>query len=302
MEIDRRLENGSAATHTFIAVAHRMVRVREALEKAARADVRVVLYGEPGAGKEHAVRYLHRLGAAPSAPLVRIALRTPFTASNLADVDFVASHRGGTFLLEGVDEASSEVQAFLIAVLEDGILQQEEGESAVRVVATATRDLLGLAEAGHFRRDLYYLLEVFPVALPPLRERLEEVPDYLAHFHARYAPGHPPPAPPAEFLSESFAYSWPGNLRELENLVAASVAATGGSRWELPHRLPRQGSSPIPSTFQTAKRDFEAGYIRKLLHLTAGNITQAAELAGKARKDFYALLSRNGIEPRLFRR
>lgn len=286
----------------FIAVAHHMVRVKEALEKAARADVRVVVYGESGTGKEHAARYLHRMSPAFRAPFRRLSLRSADAAERLGDPGFLESLAGGTLLLERVDDAPAEMQAFLTAALEEWAFGRESGQGEVRVVATAGQDLLGLAEAGLFRRDLYYLLEVFPLALPPLRERLEEIPEYLGHFHTKHAPSRPVPPVPTDFLQTAFGYSWPGNLLELENLVASSVAATGGSSWELPQKLPRRGSTPAPGTFHSAKREFEAGYIRRLLLLTSGNITQAAELAGKARKDFYALLSRNGIEPGQFRR
>lgn len=286
----------------FVALSHAMVRAREALEKAARADVRLVLYGGPGVGKTHAARYLHALSPRRDKPLVRLSLRDPRALVALRSPDFLDSLRGGTLLLEAVDEASAEVQGHLVAAVEEWGGVDEDGPAPVRVVATAQEDLLALQGSGRFRRDLHFLLEVFPLALPPLKSRTEEVGLYLEHFHRCHAPGKPVPAAPAEFLEQALAYAWPGNLRELESLVAASVSATGGEAWSLPGVLPRAGASPEPPPFHLAKREFEAGYVRRLLLLTGGNVSRAAELAGKARKDFYALLSRNGIEPRGFRR
>lgn len=286
----------------FLARAHAVVRVREALEKAAAVDVRLVLYGEAGVGKFHAARYLHALSPRAAAPLVRLSVRDPSVLETLADPSFVSSLAGGTLVLDAVDEASSEVQGYLAAALEEWGACEDDGPASVRVVATAERDLGLLEASGAFRRDLHFLLDVFPLALPPLRSRTEEVSVFLEHFHRRLAPGRPVPAAPGEFLEQAVTYSWPGNLRELRNLVAASVAMTGGDGWALPRVLPRRGDSPEPPPFHQAKREFEAGYVRRLLLLTGGNVSRAAEMAGKARKDFYALLSRNSIDPAEFRR
>jgi DNA-binding NtrC family response regulator len=296
------LPRETEAGATYVAAAHVSVRVKEALDKAARADVRVVLYGEPGTGKAHAARHLHSRSARRDGRFERLVVRDVRALARLSDPSFSPALQNGTVLLERVDEAPPDVQAFLAAALEEWASVQEETSGAVRVIASATKDLSSLTEAGLFRRDLYYLLEVFPLALPPLRERPEEIFAFLRHFHHKYAPGRLVPPLPGEFVRVALGYPWPGNLKELENLVAASVAATGGETWELPKRLPRRGPLPDPLTFQAARREFEAGYVRRLLLLTSGNVTQAAELAGKARKDFYALLSRNGVEPAEFRR
>lgn len=286
----------------FLARAHALIRIKEALEKAAAVDVRLVLYGETGVGKFHAARYLHARSPRALAPLVRLPLRDPRALSTLSDPSFAASVAGGTLVLEAVDEAPAELQAYLVSALEEWGASEDEGPAPVRVVATAQQDLAVLEAAGSFRRDLHFLLDVFPLALPPLRQRAEEVGLFLEHFHGRLAPGKPVPTAPEGFLEQAAAYAWPGNLRELLNLVASSVAVTAGDHWALPRLLPRHGESPEPAPFYQAKREFEAGYVRRLLLLTAGNVSRAAEIAGKARKDFYALLSRNGIDPAEFRR
>jgi two-component system response regulator GlrR len=286
----------------FVARAHAVVRVREALEKAAAVDVRLVLYGETGVGKFHAAQFLHALSPRAEAPLVRLSVRDLRALETLSDPSFARSVAGGTLVLEAVDEASPEVQGYLVAALEEWGTSEDHGTALVRVVATAERDLGVLEAAGVFRRDLHFLLDVFPLALPALRSRTEEISLFLEHFHRRLAPGKPVPPAPAEFLEQALVYSWPGNLRELLNLVASSVTMTGGDEWALPRVLPRRGDSPEPPPFHQAKREFEAGYVRRLLLLTGGNVSRAADMAGKARKDFYALLSRNGIDPAGFRR
>lgn len=286
----------------FLAFAHATVRVREALQKAACVDVRVLLYGEPGVGKTCAGRYLHARSVRSTKPLVCLSVRDRLALSKLGDATYVSSLEGGTLLLDGVDEAPGDVQAFLVAAIEDWGTSEVGDTPRVRVLSTASQDLLPLAESGLIRRDLYYLLDVFPLSIPPLRERFEEIISFMEHFHRKYAHGRAVPPIPDDFLQDAFVYSWPGNLRELENLTAASVAASGGEAWMLPRVLPRQGAEPDPTPFYQAKREFETSYVRRLLLLTAGNVTRAAGLAGKARKDFYALLARNGIQPSEFRR
>ena len=146
------------------------------------------------------------------------------------------------------------------------------------------------------------MLDVFPVALPPLRERVEEIPTYLDHFALRHGAGRRLPPVPEEFLVSALAYPWPGNLRELENVVQSALPERAGHPWRFPLALPRRGGEAEPLPFSQAKRDFEQAYVHRLLILTEGNVTRAAELAGKARKDFYALMARNQVDPGEFRR
>ena len=286
----------------FLALTHAMLRVREALAKAARADVRVVLYGEAGVGKRCAGRFIHAESPRADRALACLPAWDNRAMSKLGDPGYLASLAHGTLLLEGIDEAAPDVQAFLAAAVEEWAASEDEGPASVRVIATASQDLLPLAESGRLRRDLYYLLDVFPVSIPPLRERFEEIVTLMEHFHRLYAPGRTVPPIPEDFLQEALSYAWPGNVRELENLVAASVTSTVADTWGLPRVLPRRGAFPQPPPFHQSKREFEAAYVRRLLLLTGGNVTRAAELAGKARKDFYALLARNGIDPSEFRR
>jgi len=279
-----------------------MVRVAEALRRAAATDVRIVLYGETGVGKTHAARVLHAQGPRAGHPLLHIGLGSPGAAARLADPSFLGAAEGGTLLLEGVDQASADLQALLLGVVERWSGAEDAFEASLRIVATGATDLLAGVEQGWFRKDLYYLLDVFPVAIPPLRERVEEIPTYLAHFSTRYATGRRLPAVPEDFLASAMSYTWPGNVRELENLVRSSLPPRSGEPWRLPAALPRRGGEPEPLPFSQAKRDFEQAYVHRLLILTEGNVTRAAELAGKARKDFYALMARNRVDPELFRR
>jgi two-component system response regulator GlrR len=279
-----------------------MQRVNGALERAAATDVRVVLYGEPGAGKSSAVALLHRLSPRREGLLRHLSLRDPGAPELLASSGYRDELQGGTLVLEGVDAASPETQAVLLGVLETWPAAEDGGEALVRVLATSEGDLAEAVAGGSFRTDLFYLLEVFPVCLPPLRQRAEEIPELVAEF-ARRAGRDPAalPALPGAFLEQAMGYEWPGNLRELGGLVTRALPPEDGHAWRFPPLLhPGLGAPGLPP-FHTAKREFEQSYVSRLLRLTGGNVTRAAELAGKARKDFYALMARNRVDPARFR-
>lgn len=278
-----------------------MQGVAAALQQAAGTDVRVVLYGEPGTGKSFAAATLHRLSRRQSEPLKHVSVRGQRAVERLS-APAVRAAKAGTLVLEGVHEASSETQAMLAGLLEEWSAAEERGESAVRVVATTETSLAAATDAGRFRTDLFYLLAVLPVSLPPLRRRGAEIPALVVEF-ARRAGADPEtlPAVPITFLERALSYSWPGNLRELAGLVQRALPRSGGAEWHFPPLLNPVVTEALVPPFHTAKREFEQSYVQRLLLLTQGNVSRAAELAGKARKDFYALLSRTRVDPALFR-
>ncbi len=286
----------------IVAASPAMERVREALERVAGTDVPVVLYGEVGVGKSLASRFVHSRSPRGRGPFARLSLRDEGALGVLGDPAFLSSLEGGTLVLEGLDEAPATVQVRLLGVLESwGAAEEGEPPPPVRVIATATRDLRSAVEEGRFRADVCYLVEVFPIRIPPLRERYEDIPALVRHLFRRHAPGVPFPGIPAEFLERAGTYPWPGNVRELENLIRTSLPVGSGGRWEPQALLPRDARSVPVVPFAEAKRAFEREYVSRILLITAGNVTRAARVAGKARKDFYTLMARNEIDPTVFR-
>lgn len=286
----------------FLAASPATQKVAQALQKASGTDFRVILYGEPGVGKSLAARCLHALSTRGGHPLAWVPVRESATIWRLSDRSFLDGLTGGTLVLAGIDEAPTDVQGVLVGVIEEWGTAAPAGEVPVRILATAQRDLLALVETKAFRQDLYYLTDVFPLAIPPLRERPEEIPMFVDHFFRRHVPGRNPPPIPESFLQEAVKYGWPGNLLELERVVLSSLPQRPGRPWQFPHALPLRGGTPKVLSFSEAKKEFEVSFVRRALILTSGNVTRAAELAGKSRKDFYTLMARTRIDPAPFRR
>ncbi len=281
----------------FVAETPAMVRIAEALHRVAAADVRVLLYGEVGVGKGHASRCIRAWSARAGGPWAHLSVRDPAAAERLADPSFGERLKGGTVVLSGVDEAPPDVQVLLVGWLEAWATGDDGQDPPVRVVATACSDLFDEVGQGRFRSDLYFQLDVFPIRLPPLRERRVEIPALVEHFYRRLSPDTAFPGLDHGFLEAAQVYPWPGNLRELEAVVVAAAAESGPVR----ATLPRRGARAPVLPFAQAKREFECDYVRSVLQLTGGNVTRASQLAGKARKDFYALMARSGIDPDRFR-
>lgn len=299
MSIDPSVQE---AKHRFLSGAGVMAAVTAKLKRAAATDVRVVLYGEPGVGKSFAGKFLHRLSPRRDRPLEHLAVNTAEAAARLAAAASGGSLQGGTLLLEGVDEAPPEIQSELVGLLEEWSAAEERGEAPVRVIATCQDDLGSCVEAARFRTDLFYLLEVFPVSLPPLRRRAEDIPALIGEFARRrgMAPDTLPKLP-SSFLEQALVYQWPGNLRELGNVVERALPSAGRSGWNFPLLLDSRPGGVYLPPFHEAKREFEKSYVNRMLLVTGGNVSRAAELAGKARKDFYALMARNSVDPASFR-
>jgi two-component system response regulator AtoC len=221
---------------------------------------------------------------------------------------------GGTIFLDEIGELPLPVQVKLNRVLQERELRRVGDTSPikvdVRVIAATHRDLKAEVQAGRFREDLYYRLHVFPVVLPPLRERREDIPLLASHFlekHARVL-GRPLTGfePEAERALSGFA--WPGNVRELENAVERAVAVAQGAvvrLRDLPADLAGAPDGAIPGE-QLARMPYREAvdlardrvtrdYLAALLGELGGNVTEAAERAGMARESLHRLLKRYGV-------
>ena len=245
-----------------------MKAVRAAIRQVAPTDSTVLILGETGTGKELVARAIHQLSPRRERLMVAVncaALAPGVLASELFGHEpgaftgatrrrigrFELAHQG-TIFLDEVGELTPETQVMLLRVLQDRTVERVGGAAPVRVdvrvVAATHRDLETDANAGKFRADLFFRLNVFPIRVPPLRERREDIPDLVRHFLAHFARrlGKPVAHVSPASLQRLTDYHWPGNVRELENLVERAVIVTAGDTVEMdPQWLkPRPSGGP----------------------------------------------------------
>jgi formate hydrogenlyase transcriptional activator len=232
-----------------------MKAVRLAVQQVARTDSTVLILGETGTGKELVARAIHQLSPRRDRLLVTVncaALAPGVLASELFGHEagaFTGATRrrvgrfelanGGTLFLDEVGELPAEVQVMLLRVLQERVLERVGGNEPVpvdvRVLAATHRDLEAALAKGEFRPDLFYRLNVFPIRVPPLRERREDIPDLVRHFlhHFSRRMGKVVSEVSPATLEQLKSYSWPGNVRELENLVERAMIVSGGPALEV---------------------------------------------------------------------
>jgi DNA-binding NtrC family response regulator len=326
----RREVEGVFSFHNLVGKSARMRDVYTLLEQASKLDITVLLSGETGTGKELAARAVHyhsarkerrfvpvNCGALP-AELVESELfghaRGSFTGATGMKRGLFEEAEGGTIFLDEIGELPLPVQVKLNRVLQEREIRRVGDTSPikvnVRVIAATHRELKAEVQAGRFREDLYYRLHVFPVVLPPLRERREDIPLLAGHFlekHARVL-GRPLTSFDAEALRALTGYPWPGNVRELENAVERAVAVAQGHDIQL-RDLPadvkgsQEGSIPAEQLARMPYREaidlardrVTRDYLVALLRELEGNVTRAAERAGMARESLHRLLKRYGV-------
>jgi transcriptional regulator with GAF, ATPase, and Fis domain len=227
-------------------------RALRQVEMVAATDANVLILGESGTGKELIARAIHQRSTRSSKPLVKVNcgsiprelfeseffghVRGAFTGAIKDRIGRFQLADGGTLFLDEVGEIPIELQAKLLRVLQEGEFERVGDDRTkrvdVRVIAATNRDLKSEVQAGRFRLDLYYRLGVFPLELPPLRERREDVPLLVEHFVKQsVARFHvPPPRLSLREMERAQGYDWPGNVRELQNIVErAVILARGGS-------------------------------------------------------------------------
>jgi transcriptional regulator with GAF, ATPase, and Fis domain len=313
-----RLGPGEAAGERVPEIVGRaapMVKMIELLERAAASSLPVVITGESGTGKELVARALHRLGPRSGAPFVAVNcgavpetlleselfghVRGAFTGADRDRRGHFEVADGGTLFLDEIADTGAAMQSKLLRVLQEGELRRLGDEAVrpvdVRVVAASNRDLGELMRAGEFREDLYYRLNVLTIRVPPLRERIEDVPALAGHILER-AEGAGELAP--EALRILCRYGWPGNVRELENELARA-AALAEDRIEPEHLSERLRGAvadgpadPEDLDIRASVEVLERRLIAAALERTGGNQTRAAELLG---------LSRYGLQKKLKR-
>jgi two-component system response regulator GlrR len=305
----------------------RSPRMEDLLRQAklvADSDASVLICGESGTGKELFARAIHRASKRHAKPLVSVNCgaipgelleselfghaRGAFTGALQAHKGLFQAADGGTLFLDEIGDMPLPLQVKLLRALQEGEVRPVGATQAVpvdvRIISATHRDLDAQKAAGLFREDLYYRLNVVSLRLPMLAERREDISLLSAHFlrklAERYRKAVPTLAPDAMALL--VAAPWPGNVRQLLNLLEQSVALTTTTMipaTTVGKALKEDASALIP--FEEARKTFERDYLVRLLKITGGNVTQAAQMAKRNRTEFYKLLQRHKLEPAMFK-
>lgn len=336
-EVDRALEvssalgadmpgemPGEAWREAIITRSPRMEKLLAEARLMAQSDASVLIHGESGTGKELLARALHASSARCNQALVAVncgAIPENLVESELfghvkgsftgavrdSDGLFTSAHKG-TIFLDEIADLPLTMQVKLLRVLQEREVRPvgaaKPHKVDVRVISASNRKLEDEVAAGRFREDLFYRLNVVGLTLPPLAERREDIAILANHFMRslaqRYAKTLTAFAPGAlELLGKA---AWPGNVRQLQNVVEKCVVLSTGTLIPLSlveNALTSQGAELL--SLDEARKEFERGYLTQLLKMTNGNVAQAAKLARRNRTDFYALLARHQIESASFK-
>jgi formate hydrogenlyase transcriptional activator len=312
----RPLETERTASwfHGVVGAGSALWKVLDRVEKVGPTDSTVLLEGETGTGKEVIARAVHELSARKNGPLVKVncaampaALleselfgheRGAFTGAVTRRAGRFEAANGGTLFLDEIGDMPLELQSKLLRVLQEREFERLGSSTTVRVnvrvVAATNQDLRALVESKAFRMDLFYRLNVFPLLLPPLRERRGDIPPLAQHFVSMFSQrvGKEIDTIPGEALKALTSYSWPGNVRELQNIIERSVVETTGRVFELcdlPHANP-----PKPITLEDAERDHILKALQACNWVVAGPSGAAARL-GMKRTTLIHVMKRRGI-------
>jgi DNA-binding NtrC family response regulator len=320
----RTLVTGAASLGNIIGQAPLMQDVYERVSRAVPITSTVLVYGESGTGKELVARHIHFAGPRKDKPFIVVNCaaipdtlveselfgheKGAFTGAEASRAGKFEAAHGGTIFLDEIGDMRLDAQAKLLRVVQDGLIERVGGNEArqvdVRVIAATNRELRKAVDLGEFREDLYFRLEVLPIQLPPLRERLNDLPLLIAHFREKLAVklDRAVPTLDAEVVEALGRYRWPGNVRELEHtLEQLFILAQGDTITidDLPEKLRQPGPASGEVTLPPGGlhlEDLEQDLIRQALQQTGGQIKEAAALLGLSYKTLQYRLKKHAID------
>lgn len=296
-----------------------MLRLLEQANMVAQSDVSVLINGQSGTGKEVLAQAIH--AASPRAGKAFIAIncgalpeqlleselfghaKGAFTGAVSSREGLFQAAEGGTLFLDEIGDMPLALQVKLLRVLQERKVRplgsNRDIDINVRIISATHRDLPKAMAKGEFREDLFYRLNVVSLKIPALNERAEDIPLLANHLLRESAQRHKPfvRSFSTDAMRRLMAASWPGNVRQLVNVIEQCVALTSAP--VISEALVEQaleGENTVLPTFAEARNHFELNYLRTLLQITKGNVTNAARLAGRNRTEFYKLLARHELD------
>ncbi len=313
----------------------RMQEVFQTIRTVADTDATVLIHGESGTGKELIARAIHYNSRRRDKPFVVVSCsalpealleselfgheKGAFTGAIRQRIGRFEMAEGGTVFLDEIGEMSMPVQLKLLRVLQEREIERVGGNQTikvdVRVISATHRDLQQAMQDRHFRQDLFYRLNVVPIKLPPLRERLDDVPILASHFLKKYCTKNQKQVKTfsREALEALCGYAYPGNVRELENIIERAVIMEKGDsiqRTELGQAAEgRKALATVmagsPGTFRQMKNDvveqFEREYLSHLLRIYKGNMSRSSQHAGMNIKNFHEKMAKYGLKKEEFK-
>jgi len=319
--------NGPQEAFPLLIGDHPLIqKITQLIRKVAVTDATILIMGESGTGKELVARAVHTLSSRADRPFIPVNCgaipaellesemfgheRGAFTGAVGARAGMFQLANGGTIFLDEVGEMSGNLQVKLLRVLQDKEVRPVGADRSlkvdVRVIAASNKELAAEVDAGNFREDLFYRLQVIPIVMPPLRERRSDVPLLVRHFLEKH--NHKRQGRPARITEEAMVYlweyDWPGNVRELENLLERLVILSEDGHIGVDHlpptirsfisekKIPRATLGEDGLDLNTAVEEFENRLIEEALRRTKGNKQAAARLLGLKRTTLVAKLRR----------
>ncbi|MEJ5352601.1 MAG: sigma-54 dependent transcriptional regulator [Melioribacteraceae bacterium] len=310
------MENGN---NIIVGQNKTILEIIEKIDKIANTDCSILLIGETGVGKELFAEYIHKKSNRSHYPLVKVSLST--LPPNLIESELFGYEKGsftgslydkkglfeiadkGTIYLDDIDDFPLELQPKLLRVIENREIKRIGGQTSIpldiRLITSSKIDLSKLVAQEKFRMDLFFRINVFPIEIPPLRERVDDIPLLINHFLKLYEPNKPIEI--SESALEAFkSYSWPGNVRELKNIIQRIVLFTNGkiTLENLPNEIKQKQQldnffKKCISCFENRRMNFEevmscveSHLLQQALILSDGNRTHAARLLGLSLSTF----------------
>lgn len=305
----------SGEVQELLGVSSEIASVRQTIKQVGQGESRILMTGEPGCGKEVVARLVHKASRRAVAPFVSLSPAAVTEQTfEMALASTVARAKGGTLFVDEVTDLTPAMQGRLLRFLQDGVLPDPNTgvptEADVRVVSATTKEIQPLIDAGKFRADLFYRLSVVPIEIPPLRQRSMDIPATVQHFLKVISPdaASVPRIAPAT-MAVLTSYVWPGNMRQLKNLVEWLTIMHPG-KMIVPDMLPpeltqnetldnnmMETAATLP--LRQARELFEKNYLTNQLSRFSGNVSRTADFVGMERSALHRKLKSLGVDARV---